>query len=93
MKGWSPPCRLAWSLEGQAVAMGLEPPTVTRESWHFLRECLMVHLCARNDCRECAEARRIGLRTLRVTRDEIEDGRALEKVGAATWRKAEGGLF
>lgn len=85
---WSPPKPQPWPLEQQIVAMGCDPPTVTKDSWHLLRERLIVHLCATAKCRECAESRRLWLRTMRVTREAIADGTALDRIGALTWTGA-----
>ncbi len=93
MTGWAPPARSGWPLESQIAAAGLEPPTVTATAYHFLRGRLVAHVCQRADCRECAESRRLGLRTLRISREEIAAGVALDKIGAALWAKPKGGLF
>lgn len=94
-RGWQPPKRVAWPLESQVVAMGLPPPTVTNgDGYHFLESRLFVHVCRTAKCLHCAEWRRLtGVRTLRITREAVGNGEALDAIGAATWRKVEGGLF
>lgn len=92
---WSPSTREPWPLESQAVAMGMEPPTITNgDGYHFLRARLFVHCCRSATCLHCAEWKRLtGAHTLRITKEEIANGIALDKIGAATWRTVEGGLF
>jgi len=97
VKPWTPPPCVAWSLAEQLAAAGLEVPTVADGAYHFLAARLIAHQCPRADCGSCREARRLGWRTLRVTKDEISNGVALDAVGRALWEArnvaAQGGLF
>ena len=90
---WTGAARRSWPLEGQTRAMGMSEPTVTAGGWHYLRERTFVHICKSKACGECAAARRLGWVTLRITKDDIDTGRALDAIGRATYRKVEGGLF
>lgn len=95
LSAWAPPTRQPWPLEGQCTAAGLEAPTVTNgDGFHFLAARLFVHVCRVAACLHCAEWRKLtGVRTVRVTKDEIANGIALDRIGGLTYRKVEGGLF
>lgn len=86
LKLWQPSTREPWALVDQLRAAGMEVPTVTPSGYTFLKARLVAHRCAVKACRECSESRRLGLRTLRITTEDERTGRALDAIGAATWR-------
>ena len=93
---WTAPKRTGWPFLGQLAACGTEVPTVTNgDGFHFLAARLFAHVCRVAACPHCSEWRKLtGVRTLRITKDEMANGVALDKIGAATWKPMpKGGLF
>ena len=94
---WQPPPFAPLSLVEQLRNCGgCEEPTLERsrdgQAWRFTAARVLAHQCRESKgCEFCAAAKRSGYVTVRVTRDTIRNGEALNVIGRALWAGAKQG--
>ena len=92
--GWVPPPFAPLSLVDQLRNCGgCEEPVLERsldgQAWRFDAARVLAHHCRTSACPFCAAAKRSGYTVIRVTRDTIRNGEALNVIGRALWAAGE----